>query len=180
MSARGRAAVLTVGLVTVGLVGGCPGGLDLLNPEFVSALGGGARIASVPGTAPSVLVAIENRTQLPARMTLSYRLKDKGVVTTTYQIVAGGRTAQALLCPVQEMTCGIVTDASASGAQLLLATGGAFDDTAPFIEVEPFGVIMKESVNYDCGDAITFAVEPSGVTVSGYRIFAYIERAGNP
>ena len=45
------------------------------------------------------------------------------------------------------------------------------------IEVEPFGVLLRNGANYDCGDGVTFAVTNSGATLSGYQVFAFIERA---
>ena len=47
----------------------------------------------------------------------------------------------------------------------------------PYIDVEAFGVLLREGVNYDCGDSLLFVVEPSGVTRSGYETIAYFRRA---
>ncbi|GAF86848.1 unnamed protein product, partial [marine sediment metagenome] len=47
-----------------------------------------------------------------------------------------------------------------------------------YIEVEPFGVLLQEGINYDCGDVITFTILPSSATLSGYQSFAFIRRSG--
>jgi hypothetical protein len=47
----------------------------------------------------------------------------------------------------------------------------------PYIDVEPFGIVLQEGLNYECGDAITFSVQRSTETLSGYQIFAYIRSA---
>jgi hypothetical protein len=36
-----------------------------------------------------------------------------------------------------------------------------------------------EGINYDCGDGVTFAVQSSGTSSSGYQTFAYIRRSGS-
>jgi hypothetical protein len=169
------AMVLSVGLS----MGGCFSPASYLNPDFLSALGAGSQVASIPGDAPALLVSLENRTDRMVRAMLSYRLPDVGVETVTYTIAAGESTAQALICPVEEITLGDVSDANVIGAEIVLDTGVGYEALAPVIEVEPFGVVMKDGVNYDCGDAIQFTVQASGVTRSGYQIFAYIQRTGD-
>lgn len=171
-----------VALACLGGALGVPGciGLDgIFASELLSALGGGSSVADIPGDAPAILVTLQNNTGRTIRAALSYRVEDLGVETVTYDIEPGEKTAQALICPIPEITLGNVSDSSATGAVVLLNEGSSdaeFD--APYIEVEPFGVIMREGVNYDCGDAITFSVVTSSATRSGYQIFAFIERAG--
>jgi hypothetical protein len=73
------------------------------------------------------------------------------------------------------MTLGDVGNLDATGAIVRLG-GGTADD--PYIEVEPFGVLLQEGINYDCGDVITFTILPSSATLSGYQSFAFIRRSG--
>jgi hypothetical protein len=182
MLARIRLAVI-VGSLALGMwLSGCNTLMGAFDPDFLSSLslpGAASQVANLPGDAPALLVAIENRTSLPVRAVLSFRTQNAGVESITYQVESGGRTAQALICPIEAITLGDVSDATAIGADVLLATGGAIAADAPIIEVEPFGVIMQNGVNYDCGDAITFAVQTSSATRSGFQIFAYIRRASS-
>lgn len=171
--------VSVIGAAAVGLLlAACIGPTDLLAPDFLSALGATPQVASLPGDAPALLVAVENRADRLVRATVSYRTGDEGVEVVNYRVEPAGRTAQALICPIKEITMGDVSDTRAIGAEVVLTSGQGQDDIAPFIEVEPFGVLMKEGINYDCGDEVTFAIQLSSATSSGYQIFAYIRRAG--
>lgn len=167
----------TVGglLVTTGCV------LDvfsILNPNFLSATGlAGSNAASLPGDAPAVLVRVENNTALTAEVQISWREGAAGVETQTFAITAGTITSQALVCPVTEITLGDVSNLTTPGALIRLGNGGEND---PFITVEPFGILLTEEINYDCGDSITFQIAPSGETSSGFRIFAFVQRAPTP
>ncbi len=153
---------------------GCADVTSLLSPEFLSAVGGGTDVANLPGDAPAVLVSVENRTSRVAEMVVSYRDADDNVQQFLKLVTAGDSSGQALLCKVSELTLGDIADPSAPGVVIRLGNGTQDD---PFIEVEPFGTILRDGVNFDCGDAVTFVVQPSGGTVSGYQTIAFIQRA---
>jgi hypothetical protein len=162
-------ASLCLSLSGCGLVGG------LLDPGLIDTLGLGSRAASLPGDAPAVLIAFENRTGRPATATISYRIGTDRVLTSTVNALPGDKLAEAFVCPVSEVTLGDVSNLTQSGVIIRLGNG---TDADPFIEVEPFGVLLRENQNYSCGDSITFTVSPSSETRSGFRVFAFIQRAG--
>ena len=73
------------------------------------------------------------------------------------------------------MTLGDVSNLDAAGAIARLGGGGSAD---PFVEIEAFGVLLQQGINYDCGDSVTFTILPSSATLSGYQVFAFIRRSG--
>lgn len=174
ISRRWMAAVLIV--AGVGL-SGCAGLATLLDPEFLNAIGLGTQAASLPGEAPAVLVAVENRTSRTIEAFLSYRASADTVRSYTVVVEPGERTATALVCPVTEITLGDVGDLTRVGAIVRLGVGNAED---PIIEVEPFGVLLRETANYNCGDSLTFAVIASGQTRSGFQTIAFVQRTSEP
>jgi hypothetical protein len=159
-------ALLPAGCVDVG---------GFFNPEFLQQLGVQAKAASTPGEAPSLLVEVENRTGRPIEYLLSWRQADSEVEQLPGVLDVDGKDGLVLFCPVEELTLGDVSNTDATGAVVRLGNGGASD---PLIEVEPFGVLLQEEINYDCGDSVTFAVQRSSATLSGYQIFAFIRRTG--
>ncbi|MDX2197891.1 MAG: hypothetical protein SF069_02850 [Phycisphaerae bacterium] len=164
------------GLLQAGCVGQV---LSLFDQEFLNSLGlGNTGAAEIPGEAPSIEVRFENRTSRTVEMQVSYRTGGNDVETLNNIIFPGvSDLGEALVCPVDEMTLGDVTDADAIGALVRLGNG---DANSPFIEVEPLGVILKDDgVNYSCGDTITFVVDESSATSSGYQVFAFIRRSSN-
>ncbi len=165
---------LALGLAVA--LGGCatPVLSDVLNPTFVDTLLGGDNVASLPGGAPAIVVAAENVTGRTADMQISYRTGADEVVSYVVTVEPGGRTAQAIACPVTELTIGDVTDATQSGVTVRLGVGLTTD---PFLLVEPLGVILTEGVNYDCGDEVRFQLASSAETITGFRVFAFITRA---
>lgn len=158
---------------------------SLLNPNLFDALGLGTRVASLPGDAPGLLVFVENRTDRYASVVVAYRDGDDKVDAYTTVVGPGERSGQMLVCPVTEITIGDVSNLGQRGAVVYLidsntvAGNTALLDGAPFIEVEPFGVLLLEGVNYRCGDGLTLAVQPSAENPSGYQTFAYIRRTGS-
>lgn len=174
MHARFRGVVVLGLLGAAGLCGGCPGVQSMFDERFIAALGGGTRVASIPGTAPALLVAVENRTDRHIQAIVAYRDGEGTTDSYTTDVEPFARTAQALVCPIEQITLGSLSDPDAIGAVVYLG-GGTLDD--PFIEVEPFGVVLEEGVNFDCGDSLTFVVQPSGETLSGYQTFVFIRRA---
>ncbi|TWT39935.1 hypothetical protein RAS1_43250 [Phycisphaerae bacterium RAS1] len=169
--------LLLVGVLAVGAVcSGCTNATELLNPSFVEALGvTDQSVASLPDDAPAVLVAVENRTDRRITATLSWRGANDVTESFTFRrMFEGSRLAQAVVCPVTELTLGDVNNLDAVGVTVRLGDGGGND---PFVEVEPFGVLLKDDVNFNCGDAVTFVVQSSSTTRSGYQIVAYIQRA---
>ncbi|MBU0639999.1 MAG: hypothetical protein KKB50_14115 [Planctomycetes bacterium] len=169
------------GLLAIALaLGGCVGSpiTASFNPEFLSdVLGLGTSAASVPGDAPAVLVLIENHTGRWIDAQLSWRVKSDVVDERLFTIPNGSELGEVLICPVEEITLGDVGNLSAIGAAVRLGNQGPND---PFVEVEPFGVLLKDGVNYECGDRITFSVRTSSATASGYQVFAFIQRAEAP
>lgn len=148
--------------------------LGILNPQFAAALGLSPGAATLPGEAPAVLAVVENRTNRVVEMVLSSRREDEEVRFDFFTLPPDSSRALALVCPVEELTLGDVTDLDRIGALVRLGNGAAAD---PFIEVEPFGILLKDGQNFNCGDSVTFAVAPSGATPSGYQIFAFIDRS---
>jgi hypothetical protein len=164
-----------VSVVLVGaLMGGCPDFSALLNPQFQYDVGASKPVANLPGEAPALLVAVENRTNRTVEMVVSYRDIDQAVHSFTEVLDPGQKSAQALACPVPEITLGDVANLDQVGARVRLGTGLPTD---PFIEVEPFGVLLVNEANYNCGDEVRFVVQASGATSSGYQTIAYIQRA---
>lgn len=162
----------TLGMGAAALLGGCG---EIVNPDFISSLGGGDSAASIPGEAPALLVTVENRTRRTAEALLSYRDPNDQVKQATYNLIPGSNIATALVCPIDEVTLGDVSDLRKTGAIIRLGNGGSND---AFIEVEPFGVLLQDQANYNCGDSITFAIVESSATRSGYQVFAFIQRSG--
>lgn len=149
-----------------------------LNPDLLSSLGLGEKVATLPGDAPGLLVATANLTSRPCQVFVSYRDPNDSVQTYTATLAAGDTTAQMLVCPVQEITLGDVANLQLASARVYLVDGTVTDATAlasaPFIEVDAFGVLLRETVNYKCGDGLTFTIQESTLTRSGYQAFAYI------
>ncbi|MCG3125706.1 MAG: hypothetical protein CHACPFDD_00532 [Phycisphaerae bacterium] len=170
--AGGVLAVLLLGAVT----SGCTGIQGLFSEDFLNATGLVQRSATIPGTAPAVLITMENRTSRVVTMNLSYRLGSDTVESFFATMPPGDSSGQVVNCPVTEITLGDVSNLNEIGAIVRLG-GGTEND--PFIEVEPFGVLLRNTANYNCGDSVTFTVTPSGDTASGYRIVAFIQRTGD-
>lgn len=160
--------------IAISIASGLGCGAQLLDPDFLGALGLGERSASLPGDAPAVLIAVENRTGRVISAVVSYRAGTDRVSTSNYTVQPNGKVSEAFVCPISELTLGDVSNLDQIGAIVRLGNGG---DTDPYIEVEAFGVLLKENQNYSCGDSITFTVSPSSDTRSGYRVIAYIQRA---
>lgn|GEM_PF-1460231 len=189
---RAGMLVLLTGLGAV--VGGCglvpqyTGLFDLtslFNPELFSNLGLpliGTRVASLPGDAPGLLVAVENQTDRWVSMVVAYRDGEDEVQTYTTVVAPGDKSAQMLNCPIKELTLGDVTNLDQPGVLLYLVenadVAGNTDilDQAPYIEVDPFGMLLLDGVNYECGDGVTFTVRANSQASSGYRTFAFIRR----
>lgn len=169
MKMLGRSGcVLALGLA------GCAGAASFLNPEFLEQIGAAPSAASLPGEAPAFVVEVENKTGHVVDFLLTYR-DSTGVVQRPNVVGNGLKLSTALVCPIEEVTLGDVSNLDAIGAIVRLGNETAAD---PFVEVEPFGVLLREGVNYDCGDVVNFTVQPSSSSRSGYQIFAYIRRSG--
>jgi len=182
MSLRGVWAVATL---LAGLGAGCVSPAEFVNPEFLTALGYSPSVRTVPAEAPGLLVSVENRTGRWAAVTVSYRGGDGAIETYTTRLPAGSRSGQMLLCPVSEITLGSVADLTQAG--VIIGLSGDVADVqdidglpinTPYVVVEPFGVLLREEVNYDCGDELVFVVEASGQTRSGFQTRALIRRSG--
>lgn len=170
-----RKSVLLCGAAAF-LAAGCAGTLvDLFNPDFLSVTGATQRAATLPGQAPAILLQVENRTARNIDAFISYRTNGDTVETFTASLPPGLSSGRAVVCPVNEITLGDVSNLTRIGAIVRLGAGTTADAA---IEVEPFGVLLKEGANYDCGDAITFTVSPSSQTLSGFQTAAFIQRSG--
>lgn len=169
-----RAAVALAGLTIAGL-SGCTGTVtSFFDPNFLGAIGAGPRAAVLPGDAPALVVTVENRTSKVITATVSYRGSNGQAQTYITQAQPGDKTSRAVVCSVSELTVGNISDLSQTGVVVTLGNGDPGD---PTIDVEPFGVLLREGSNYDCGDAVTFAVLNSGATRSGYQVYAFIQRS---
>ncbi len=178
MSARTRWAVCGAGLFVLMSGLSCFSPLEFLNPEFVSSLGAQGKVASVPGQAPGLVVTVANRTTRAAEITISYRDAEDAVQNYTTYLEPGDSSGQMLICSITEITIGSVTDLHASGARVALVEGQVGGDlnSVPTIDVEAFGTLLREGVNYECGDAINFVLRASGSTRSGFDEIAYFQR----
>jgi hypothetical protein len=153
---------------------GC-GLASVLNPDFLQAVGATATPASLPGEAPALVVEVENSTGHVVDFQYTYRNDESEVFSRFGALADGGKASDVLICPVQELTLGNVSDLNEIGVRVRL---GAETVNDAFIEVEAFGVLLRDEINYDCGDVVTFNVTPSGDTRSGFRVFAFIRRSG--
>jgi len=182
MSLRGMWAMATL---LAGLGAGCVSPAEFVSPEFLTALGYSPTVRTLPAEAPGLLVSVENRTGRWAVVAVSYRSGDGSIETYSTRLPAGSRSGQMLLCPVAEITLGSVADLTQPGAIVALSTdifeieeANGLPTNTPYVIVEPFGVLLREEVNYDCGDELVFVVEPSGQTRSGFQTRALIRRSG--
>lgn len=158
-------------------LGGCAGSfLNILSPELLDVIGlGSGRAASLPDEAPALLAIIENQTDRVLDAEISFRLANDAVETLNIDGLSPGQyRARAIPCVVAELTFGDLSDLDASGARIRLGGGGVND---PFISVEAFGALLKDGVNYDCGDSVRFVIRPSTLSGSGYQVIAFIQRA---
>jgi len=180
-----RKELILAGLVALGIcLAGCGTLLQsfysIFNPDFLPELGIGTQAASLPGNAaPGLLVSVENRTGRPAEITVMYRTGSQTEQFTT-NVASHQKSGQMLICPIEEITVGDVSNPKLSGARVFLIDDVSDPNAlaaAPFIEVDAFGQNLQEGVNYDCGDGVTFAIQDSAVSQSGFQIFAYIQRA---
>ena len=133
--------------------------------------------ANIPGDAPALLLEVENQTNRLVEAQLSWRTADGQAHFRVVALSPGDKRNEVLICPVDEITLGDVGDLTQPGAFVRLGAGGQND---PYIEVEAFGILLKDQANYNCGDAVTFSVQLSSQTLSGYQIYAYIRRAEAP
>jgi len=158
----------------------CVSPSEFLNPSFLSALGASSSVATLPGEAPGLLVSVENLTNRAVEMVVSYRDGDGDVNNYTTYLDSGDKSAQMLVCPISEITLGNVGDLTMAGVRVALVTdiGDATINEVPYMDVEPFGRLLRDGVNYDCGDSIEFVVLSSGSSASGYQTVAYFRRLG--
>jgi len=173
--AAGKAAIGAVAVVVMLLSPGCGTLTAVLSPDLVAALGVGESVSTIPGDAPEILVTSRNDTGNTVQMIISYRDGEGEVRSLVNTIQAGGKSATALPCPVTEITLGDISDLDAAGARVILGAGDPIAD--PFVNVEPFGVLLRDRLNYSCGDSLTFSVQLSGATRSGYQTFFYVQRS---
>ncbi len=172
----GKSVVAGVALLAGLLyVGGCMGLPNLLSPEFLQSMGLGESPAYLPGEAPAIVIEVDNGTERVIEVRITWRDANGEIQERTETLGVGRKYSEALICPIEEMTFGDVGNLNAVGAIVRLGNGTSAD---PYIEVEAFGVLLQEGINYDCGDAVTFTVVPSSATLSGYQAFAFIQRSG--
>ncbi len=175
LNSHARARVAGVMLLAgLPLAGGCVGTGELFNPAFLQVLGVGEQTAaSLPGEAPAMVLEVTNGTPHVVEFRLTWRDIEGRIQERARVLGVGAKFSEAPFCPIPETTLGDVSNLDAVGAIVRLGNGTAAD---PFVEVEPFGVLLQEGINYECGGSVTFAVQPSSATVSGYRIIAQIRR----
>lgn len=174
MLRTGRTWVLLSVSAALLLPSACIGTGEFINPEFLAALGFTGGAATLPGEAPAVIIELENRTGRWIEGQLTWRNADGTVDERILVVATDSKISEAVICPVEEMTLGDISNPQATGAVVRLGDGGPND---PFIAVEAFGVVLQEGVNYSCGDSVTFTIQPSNLTNSGYQAFAFIRRA---
>lgn len=164
----------TLGVFALAL-SGCVSPSTFLSEDFLTSLGLGNNAANLPGEAPAVIIEIENRSGRTIEALVSWQ--GDGNLSSEREVVLldGEKTAEVVICPVARMTLGRLGDLDSVGAIVRLTDG---QSNAAFIEVEPFGRTLEDEINYQCGDAITFTIQPSNATLSGYQAFAYVRRSG--
>lgn len=167
---------LATAFAALSSTGSCVTASDVFNTDFLSGLFG--QNATLPGDAPGLLVAVENRTTRPAQVVVSYRDGDDAVANYTTFISPQDKNQQLLLCPITEVTVGSVGDLEMSGAIVSLVPDATTAlDQLPYIQVDPFGSILREEVNFNCGDEVLFVLDESTRTSSGYEVIAFIRRS---
>jgi hypothetical protein len=170
-----KRAVTLVFLLPLGL--GCTNFAltDLLSPSLIDELTNTTNPAALPGLAQVVLVTFENRLNNPVSYEITYRtVNDTIPDPLSATLDAKTQWAEAVACPVIEITVGDITDLTVSG--VFVGVGGQTVND-PFVSVEPLGILLREGVNYECGDGVTFVVLESTATASGYRVLAFVESA---
>lgn len=167
-----RSGLLWAALSGAAALAGCIGATDIFNESFINTVTGSEQVASLPQNAPFILLTIENRTNNLAEVEVTYRTTGAVVERLPATVEAGAKFAQAVPCPIDEITVGEITDLTVSGAVVRLGDGGA---DSPFVAVEPYGRLLTEGINYSCGDGVTFAVVSSTETASGYRVLAFVQ-----
>lgn len=154
---------------------GCLSATSLLNPELLTSLGVTARASDLPGEAPAVVFEVSNQTGRTVEFLLSWRDANNEVQQRRRTLPPGETFSEVVVCPASAVTLGDVSNLETVGARVRLGNGTQND---AFIEVEPFGVLLQDGINYNCGDVVTFSVQRSNATDSGFRIFAFIRRSG--
>lgn len=174
-----RKRILAVAKVSIAAVFcasmGCVTPSTFFSEDFLTALGFGDTAANLPGEAPAIIIEMENRSgrTIEARVTW----QDDGSTSRErlFVLADGEKFSEVVVCPIARMTLGQLGDLNSAGAVVRLGDGSA---DSPYIEVEPFGRILEDQINYQCGDAVTFTIQPSSTTASGFRAFAYVRRSG--
>ena len=134
-------------------------------------------MSSLPEEAPGILVEVQNQTDLWIRVVVSYRGSSSTTENYTAFVAPRRKSGQMLSCPISEITLGDVQNLEATGARVFLAdnvTDSSTLDSFPYIEVDAFGVLLQDEVDYECGDGILFTVQASSLAASGYQTFAYV------
>ena len=176
---RSAASTFVVFLAVVGCAlvpCGCLSSDSLFNATFLQQLyGGGSGNADLPGDAPAIVAEVVNETNRNVEYRFTWRDGDGQIQERSGALSPGDSYAEMLICTIQEITLGDVSDLTATGAIVRLGDGSTAD---PYIEVEAFGILLQEGINYDCGDSISFRILNSSATLSGYRVYAYVNRSG--
>ncbi len=163
------------GTALAGSAAGCGSALGLFNEEFLTTFGPSGRATTLPGEAPAVVVGVENAIDNVIEFRLTWRDNEGRVQERVQTLDPGVKFAEAVICDMPEITLGDVTDLRSTGAVVRLGNQGGND---PVVEVEPFGFLLQDGVNYDCGDSVIFRISVSNATVSGYQVFAFLQRSG--
>jgi len=155
-------------------VGGCNLVSQSLNPQFMEVLGTPfAPIA--PGTAPFVLIRNINMTD--QRVLFNFEWIPAGTLASAnfgFNVSAGLDGGVLVTCPVSQMTLGDLDNPTATGALVI------FDDNTRQ-EIPPLGRILREGIDYFCGDVVIFAAVRDTSTVGGYStIYGVIDGSSQP
>lgn len=174
-----RSMIIVLAMAGLSAAAGCINPTAVFADDFLQAFGAVPSAASLPGEAPSLVIGVRNDTGRVIEYQLSFRNSAGEIDVRSGALPASGEgvvISTAQFCPVSEVTLGDVSNLTTTGAVVRLGSGLATD---PFVQVEPFGVLLQEGVQYSCGDRITFRVASSSATPSGFRVFATIERTGS-
>ncbi len=162
-------------LAVLGTVLGCNNmGTDSLNPQFMEVLG--TPYAPVaPGTAPFVVIRVLNMTDHQVIFYISIEpANGEPIQPITANVNSGFDGGMALSCPIPRITLGDVTNRDATGALIV------FDENTRQ-EIPALSKILRDGIDYFCGDLIVFAAIKDNSTVGGYSlIYGVLDGSGQP
>lgn len=133
-----------------------------LNPQFLEVLG--TPYAPVaPGTAPFVVARVLNMTDHRVLFFVSFEPTSQEPGTFTFNVDADTDSGLVFSCPTHRLTLGDITNRDATGALII------FDDNTRQ-EIPALRKILRNGIDYFCGDLIVFAAIKDSSTVGGYSL----------